>query len=120
MLIKRFEKAGEILAIWSFRWTIENGAGGFWYNTVSRPLLFQRLEDFYGISIAFVIHSLDHSLFIRLIAVRTLQGMVGGGALPPSLSARLLDLYGISIAFLVQSVDHSLFSRLIPPYICTA
>ena len=43
-----------------------------------------------GSTIAFVIHSVDRSLFTRL-----------------------RNLYGISIAFVVHSLDHSLFTRLI-------
>ena len=50
------------------------------------------LWDLYGISIALVIHSLDHSLF-----------------------ARLRDLLsGFTIAFTIRSVDGSLSTRLIP------
>ena len=32
------------------------------------------LWDFYGISIALVIHSLDHSLFVRLISAGVVRG----------------------------------------------
>ena len=81
------------------------------------------LQNCYGISIAFVVHSLDRSLSIRLIlllftsnshfgskAYGTMNYLAckGWWAVPT-----LQNCYGISIAFVVHSLDRSLSIRLI-------
>ena len=60
MSIKRLRKAGEILTIWLFWLTFEKVADGFQYHH-------GEARDLYGISIAFLIRSLDRSLSARLI-----------------------------------------------------
>ena len=64
-----------------------------------------------GFAIAFVIHSVDHSVINR-----------GKMPLPPGGNMEWWagESDGTSIAFAVRSVDHSLSIRLIPPYISLA
>ena len=62
------------------------------------------LRDLYGISIAFVIHSLDRSLSTRLIPAGA-RGHTGVLA--------FLHAFKISIAFPIRSLDHLLSARLI-------
>ena len=63
--------------------------------------------DFYGIAIAFAIHSLDPSLFSQLIVVHSLAG-ISMGVLSHSPSVRLIvshSLEEISIALPIRSFD---------------
>ena len=92
-----------------------------------QDLLSRRI--YHGSSIAFVIHSLDPSLFVQLIvihspdrAVCTLQEMVGRG-LTIALAIHSLDGFlshwdfyriRISIALIIHSLD--LFAHLIYPF----
>ena len=65
------------------------------------------LWDLYGIAIAFVVHSLDPSLFARLIPL----GLLEAGRISIALTIHSLDRRG--------SLSQSLFAPLIAPYKCT-
>ena len=63
VLIKGSGKVGEILTIWSFWLTCEKVGSGFQYHDGGVK------GSLSGSTIAFVIHSVDRSLFVHLIPV---------------------------------------------------